>query len=115
MSTTGAAAAFSTPSCGRCSRPEGAMAHLYFLGAAKTVTGSQYLLEVEGDRILVDSGMFQGEKEFRLQNWAEPPFDVASVKAIVLTHTHLDHIGRIPRLVKLGFRGRVFCTPPTLE
>jgi metallo-beta-lactamase family protein len=91
------------------------MARLHFLGAAKTVTGSQYLLESAGDLVLVDSGMFQGEKEFRLQNWAEPPFEVGSVKAVILTHTHLDHIGRVPRLVKQGFHGRIFCTPPTLE
>ncbi len=93
----------------------GAMARLHFLGAARTVTGSQYLLEAGDDRILIDSGMFQGEKELRLRNWAEPDFDPASVRALILTHTHLDHIGRVPRLVKQGFRGRVLCTPPTRE
>jgi metallo-beta-lactamase family protein len=91
------------------------MARLSFLGAAQTVTGSQYLLEAGGRRLLVDSGMFQGEKELRLRNWAEPEFPPAKVDAIVLTHTHLDHIGRVPRLVKLGFRGSIFCTPPTHE
>jgi metallo-beta-lactamase family protein len=91
------------------------MARLTFLGAAKTVTGSQYLLEANGRRLLVDSGMFQGEKPLRLRNWAEPEFDPAKVDAVVLTHTHLDHIGRVPRLVKQGFRGPVYCTPPTAE
>jgi len=91
------------------------MARLTFLGAAQTVTGSQYLLEGGGRRILVDSGMSQGEKALRLRNWAEPEFSPAKVDAIVLTHTHLDHIGRVPRLVKQGFRGPIYCTPPTEE
>ena len=91
------------------------MARLTFLGAAKTVTGSQYLVEGEGARVMVDCGMFQGEKALRLRNWAEPPFDPAKVDALVLTHTHLDHIGRVPRLVKQGFRGPVFCTPATRD
>jgi len=91
------------------------MARLSFLGAARTVTGSQYLLEAGGRRLLVDSGMFQGEKELRLRNWAEPEFSPSSVDALVLTHTHLDHIGRVPRLVKQGFRGAVYCTAPTRD
>src|SRR5512139_2541977 len=91
------------------------MARLVFLGAARTVTGSQYLLEAGGERLLVDSGMFQGEKALRQRNWSEPEFDPATVDAMVLTHTHLDHIGRVPRLVKQGFRGPIYCTPPTRE
>ncbi|HXY40819.1 MAG TPA: MBL fold metallo-hydrolase [Vicinamibacteria bacterium] len=91
------------------------MATLSFLGAARTVTGSQYLLEAGGRQLLVDSGLFQGEKPLRLRNWAEPSFDPAAVEALVLTHTHLDHLGRVPRLVKQGFRGEIFCTPPTRE
>lgn len=91
------------------------MASLSFLGAARTVTGSQYLLDAGGARVMVDCGMFQGEKELRLRNWAEPAFDPKDVSALILTHTHLDHIGRVPRLVKQGFSGPVFCTPPTRE
>jgi metallo-beta-lactamase family protein len=91
------------------------MARLAFLGAARTVTGSQYLLDADGERLLVDSGMFQGEKALRLRNWAEPEFDPRTVSAMVLTHTHLDHIGRVPRLVKQGFSGPIYCTPPTRE
>jgi len=90
------------------------MARLTFLGAARTVTGSQYLVEAGDHRILIDSGMFQGEKTLRLRNWAEPTFDPAKLDAMILTHTHLDHIGRVPRLVKQGFKATIYCTPPTV-
>jgi metallo-beta-lactamase family protein len=89
------------------------MAALTFLGAARTVTGSQYLLTAGRRRLMVDCGMFQGEKALRLRNWADPAHDPATVEWLVLTHTHIDHIGRVPRLVRQGFRGRIFCTPAT--
>ncbi|MBN2369147.1 MAG: MBL fold metallo-hydrolase [Vicinamibacteria bacterium] len=89
------------------------MPRLSFLGAARTVTGSQYLLEANGTLLMVDCGLYQGEKALRLRNWAEPEFDPARVRWLILTHTHLDHVGRVPRLVKQGFRGCIFCTPPT--
>jgi metallo-beta-lactamase family protein len=91
------------------------VARLSFLGAARTVTGSHYLIEADGSALVVDCGMFQGDKALRLRNWAEPAFDPGRVAAVVLTHTHLDHIGRLPRYVKQGFKGRVYCTPPTRE
>jgi metallo-beta-lactamase family protein len=91
------------------------MARLSFLGAARTVTGSQYLVEAGPTRLMVDCGLFQGEKPLRLRNWAVPEFDPSGIRFLVLTHTHLDHIGRVPRLVKQGFRGRIYCTPATRD
>ncbi len=88
---------------------------LHFLGAARTVTGSQYVVEANGRAVMVDCGMFQGEKTLRQKNWAEPAFPPTRVEALVLTHTHLDHIGRVPRLGKQGFSGPIYCTPPTRE
>jgi metallo-beta-lactamase family protein len=88
---------------------------LNFLGAAGTVTGSRYLLDTGSQRLLIDSGMFQGYKQLRLRNWAKPPFDPAAVDAVVLTHAHIDHSGYIPRLVQQGFAGPVFCSAATLE
>jgi len=91
------------------------VAHLSFLGAAETVTGSQYLVQSGGQRLMVDCGMFQGRKELRERNWQDPCEEPGSVDALVLTHTHLDHIGRVPRLVARGFSGPIYCTPPTVE
>jgi len=88
---------------------------LGFLGAARTVTGSEYLVESGARRLLVDCGMFQGKKAIRQRNWSDPPFDPRSVDDLILTHTHLDHIGRVPRLVRQGFKGRIWCTPPTRD
>ena len=88
---------------------------LTFLGAARTVTGSKYLLETGGHRVLIDCGLFQGLKQLRLRNWDEFPVEAASIQAIVLTHAHLDHVGYLPRLVAQGFRGRVFCTAGTQD
>jgi len=86
---------------------------LTFLGAARTVTGSKYLMEADGFRVLVDCGLFQGLKELRERNWQPLPVEPKSIDAVVLTHAHIDHSGWLPRLVKQGFRGRSFCTPGT--
>jgi metallo-beta-lactamase family protein len=86
-----------------------------FLGAARTVTGSAYLVDSGRSQVMVDFGMFQGRKEIRQRNWVDPEFPAPQMEAVVLTHTHLDHIGRIPRLTKNGFKGPIFCTPPTVE
>lgn len=88
---------------------------LTFLGASGTVTGSKYLIEFQDKKILVDCGLFQGLKELRLLNWQTPAFDPASINAVLLTHGHLDHTGYLPRLVKLGFKGKIFATAPTLK
>ena len=88
---------------------------LTFLGAARTVTGSKFLLETGARRVLFDCGLFQGLKELRLRNWAEFPVDPAAIDAVVLTHAHLDHSGYLPVLVRAGFRGPVYCTPATAD
>ena len=88
---------------------------LTFLGAAGTVTGSKYLLEAGGSRLLVDCGLYQGVKALRLRNWAPLPVEPASIDAVVLTHAHIDHSGYLPALVRDGFAGRVLCSPPTRE
>jgi metallo-beta-lactamase family protein len=91
------------------------MASITFHGAARTVTGSKYLLEANGSRVLVDCGLFQGLKELRQRNWAPTPFDVKSLDAVVLTHAHLDHIGYLPRIVKQGFDAPVYANEATRE
>ena len=91
------------------------MAQLTFLGAARTVTGSKYLLEHGGRRVLIDCGLFQGLKELRLRNWEPFPVPPNSIDAVVLTHAHLDHVGYLPRLSALGFQGPVYCTAATAD
>ncbi len=86
-----------------------------FLGAAGTVTGSRYLIENDGHRVLVDCGLFQGFKSLRLKNWNPFPVDPHSIGAILLTHAHIDHSGYIPLIAKHGFRNRVFCSTATAE
>lgn len=88
---------------------------LRFLGGTGTVTGSKYLVEHEGRRLLFDCGLFQGLKQLRLRNWNSLPVPASSIDAVVLTHAHLDHSGFLPRLLDLGFRGEVFATPGTAE
>ena len=91
------------------------MTQLTFLGAARTVTGSKYLVDHDGARVLVDCGLFQGLKELRERNWERFPVPPESIQSIVLTHAHLDHVGYLPRLVAQGFKGRVFCTAGTMD
>jgi metallo-beta-lactamase family protein len=91
------------------------VSRLTFLGAARTVTGSKYLLEHQGRRLLIDCGLFQGLKELRLRNWDEFPVPADSIDVVVLTHAHLDHVGYLPRLVAQGFRGRVISTAGTAD
>jgi metallo-beta-lactamase family protein len=91
------------------------MSQLTFHGAARTVTGSKYLLEADDARVLVDAGLFQGAKRLRQKNWEVPDFDLQALDAVVLTHAHLDHVGYLPRLVKQGFRRPVYCTPATRQ
>ena len=91
------------------------MTSITFLGAARTVTGSKYLLDTGSSKVLIDSGLFQGLKELRERNWQPFPVPATEIDAIVLTHAHLDHCGYLPRLVSQGFRGRVFCTAGTLD
>ncbi|MCP9496234.1 MAG: MBL fold metallo-hydrolase [Pyrinomonadaceae bacterium MAG19_C2-C3] len=91
------------------------MAKLTFYGAAGTVTGSKYLLESEGRKILIDCGMFQGLKELRDLNWQEPPFEASEIDACIITHAHIDHIGYLPRIVKNGFNKPVYCSRGTSD
>jgi metallo-beta-lactamase family protein len=88
---------------------------LRFLGAARTVTGSQYLLETDRARVLIDCGMFQGSPHEVLRNRVPLAYDAHAIDAILLTHAHLDHCGLIPQVAALGFRGRVFATRGTVE
>lgn len=88
---------------------------LTFLGATQTVTGSKTLLQAGGRNVLIDCGLFQGQKELKERNWAELPIAARTIDAVILTHAHLDHSGYLPVLVKKGFRGPVYCTPATRD
>lgn len=87
--------------------------HLAFYGAARTVTGSQYLLTTQNARVLIDCGMFQGGNHLRVQNRMDFRFKPSELDAVVLTHAHIDHSGLLPRLVAAGFEGKVFTTDAT--
>lgn len=98
------------------------MAYIQFLGAAGTVTGSKHLINTSGDasgaigfQVLIDCGLFQGQKDWRERNWRDTPVPAKEIDAVILTHAHLDHCGWIPRLVKEGFRGPIYATPPTID
>lgn len=98
------------------------MPYIQFLGAAGTVTGSKHLINTaydssgnKGFKVLIDCGLFQGQKEWRERNWQDTPVPAREIDAVVLTHAHLDHCGWIPRLVKEGFRGPIYATQPTFD
>ena len=97
------------------------MAYIQFLGAAGTVTGSKHLINTgdpsgkNGFKVLIDCGLFQGMKDWRERNWRDTPVPAREIDALILTHAHLDHCGWIPRLVKEGFRGPIYATPPTID
>jgi metallo-beta-lactamase family protein len=91
------------------------MATLSFWGGVGTVTGSKYLIETERASVLVDCGLFQGFKELRERNWEDPPFSPAALDAVLITHAHVDHTAYLPRLVRLGFNGPVYCSRGTAD
>jgi metallo-beta-lactamase family protein len=86
-----------------------------FIGGAGTVTGSKTLIESNGIRILIDCGLFQGLKPLRDLNWDPLPVLPSTIDFVLLTHGHLDHCGWLPRLVKQGFSGKIYCTSPTKD
>jgi metallo-beta-lactamase family protein len=88
---------------------------LTFNGAARIVTGSCYLLEAAGKKVLIDCGMFQGTKDITRRNYEPFSFNPREISHLLLTHAHIDHSGLIPKLVKNGFRGRIIATPPTID
>lgn len=91
------------------------MAKLTFLGAAGCVTGSKYLVEAAGKRLLVDCGLFQGTDDLKERNWKPLPVDPKTISYVVLTHAHLDHTGWLPVLVRDGFSGPIYANPATIE
>jgi metallo-beta-lactamase family protein len=91
------------------------LSSIEFWGGVGTVTGSKYLVQSNQARVLVDCGLFQGLKELRERNWLEPPFNPHTLNAVLITHAHIDHTGYLPRLVKQGFRGPVYCSRGTAD
>ncbi|MGB3586682.1 MAG: MBL fold metallo-hydrolase [Tunicatimonas sp.] len=88
---------------------------IQFLGAAQSVTGSKHLLHFDDFQVLMDCGLFQGLKKLRQRNWDPFPMNVSEVEALVISHSHIDHIGYLPRLVKEGYDGPIYCTTATAE
>ncbi len=87
---------------------------LSFLGAVQNVTGSRHLLQANGINVLIDCGLYQ-ERQFASRNWDPFPFPPKKINAVILTHAHLDHCGLLPKLVKEGFSGPIYCTEATAE
>ncbi|MEI9920157.1 MAG: MBL fold metallo-hydrolase [Bacteroidota bacterium] len=88
---------------------------IQFLGAAGTVTGSKHLLKTPNGNYLVDCGLFQGLKALRIKNWEALPIEIGKLKAVFLTHAHLDHCGALPLLYVGGYRGKIYCSAPTRD
>ncbi len=88
---------------------------LTFLGGTKAVTGAMYLIETKDTKLIVDCGLYQGKREWRKLNFQNFAFDPKSLDYALITHSHIDHIGRIPKLFKDGFRGKVYATKPAVE
>ncbi len=88
---------------------------IQFLGAAQSVTGSKHLLHFDDFQVLMDCGLFQGLKKLRQRNWDPFPMDVSEVEALVISHAHIDHIGYLPKLVKEGYDGPIYCTTATAD
>ncbi len=88
---------------------------LHFFGGAKTVTGANYLIEAGQNLILVDCGVFQGAPELVELNYQKFPFNPSKINCVFITHSHLDHCGRLACLIKYGFRGKIYSTPPTKD
>ncbi len=89
--------------------------HLVFWGAAQTVTGSMHLIEVNGQRVLLDCGLYQGKRQLSYERNLNLPFDPASIDVVILSHAHIDHSGNLPNLVKQGFHGSIWSTPATRD
>tara|TARA_B100000809_G_C15118456_1_gene523334 strand:- start:73 stop:1470 length:1398 start_codon:yes stop_codon:yes gene_type:complete len=87
---------------------------LHFLGAAESVTGSCYVLETANSRVMIDCGMYQ-ERDLQGRNWEPIPIAASSIDVLLLTHAHLDHSGLLPKLMKEGFKGEIYCTAATAE
>jgi len=91
------------------------MLRLHFYGGAGVVTGVNYLLEIDKTKILIDCGLFQGRPEIEERNYQDFPYSAKEIDFVLITHAHLDHIGRLPQLVKAGFKGKIFATEPTKD
>ena len=89
------------------------MPKITFLGAAGTVTGSKYLLEADGKKLLVDCGLFEGAKDLKQRNWDKLSIDPATIDWVLLTHAHIDHTGYLPRLTRNGYHGPIYANVAT--
>ena len=94
---------------------DGGKMNIVFCGAAKEVTGSNHLVEAAGKKFLIDCGLIQGRMIDAERNYAPFIYNPADIDFMILTHAHIDHAGRIPKLVREGFKGKVYCTKATKE